>query len=163
MFKETWAEIDGYPLYAVSNTGYVSNLRRGEELRPRDNGRGYLQVMLSNSRTQNFYIHLLVAECFLDGYERGNRHLLVKHKDDDRWNNDVRNLEISNLPAHNDRTLAPGVIYRGRPVRIVETGEQFHSARHAADVLEGSYDRIYKCLANPRMTHRGYRFEYVER
>jgi hypothetical protein len=164
LHKEQWEVIDDFPAYAVGNMGAISSLRRGEELNPVDNGRGYLQVSLSHhGRVQKFYVHLLVAEYFLDGYSRGDRQLLVAHIDENTYNNDIRNLTIGNTPYREERQKAPtGIEYRGRRVRIRETGEEFHSVRHCADVIGGSFDRIYKVIEGSARSHLGWTYEYVE-
>lgn len=84
-------EILGYPHYTISNKGEVFDIRKQCAVIPRDNGYGYYIVTLHNELgRKNFYIHRLVAEAFLP-----NPLDLpcVNHKDEDKRNNDVMNLE----------------------------------------------------------------------
>lgn len=83
---EIWKDINGYEgLYEVSNLGRVKSKRK--ILKP-INGE-YLKVGLSKNGVQKtLYIHRLVAETFL-----GKSNLQVNHKDENKHNNYVDNLE----------------------------------------------------------------------
>lgn len=91
-----WKDIKGYEgLYQVSNTGEIKRtFKTGKEKNLKGSlTSGYPSICLSagNSR-KTFYIHRLVAEAFLDKPET-NEALEVNHKDGDRRNNNVENLE----------------------------------------------------------------------
>ena len=83
---EIWKDINGYEgLYEVSNLGRVKSKRK--ILKP-INGE-YLKVGLSKNGVQKtLYIHRLVAKTFL-----GRSNLQVNHKDENKHNNYVDNLE----------------------------------------------------------------------
>ena len=100
---EIWKDIVGYEgLYQVSNLGNVKRLKgykgRGkgyivEEhiIQPSINSRGYQNVILcKNGKTKTFTMHRLVAIAFL--YNSDNLPE-VNHKDEDKTNNCVDNLE----------------------------------------------------------------------
>lgn len=90
---EVWKAVKGYEgLYEVSNFGQVRGLKRGRTLSPRANCRtGYLEVNLRRSGTQKTVrVHRLVAEAFLPN---PFGLLEVNHKDEDKNNNSVDNLE----------------------------------------------------------------------
>ena len=84
--KEIWKEIENYEeLYWVSNLGRVKSKRK--ILKPINSE--YLKVGLSKNGIQTTkYIHRLVAETFL-----GKSDLQVNHKDENKHNNCVNNLE----------------------------------------------------------------------
>ena len=97
--EEIWKDIDGYEgLYQVSNLGRVKSFnynRTGKEmnLKPVNtcNGFGYLYVNLNkNGKTRLFYIHRLVAKAFLENPDHKSD---VNHKDENKTNNCVENLE----------------------------------------------------------------------
>ena len=102
MTKEIWKDIDGYPGYQVSNYGRVKSLDRvsfkgsnmkGRILNQRTNEKGYLLVRLQNSDTGEsdmFRVHRLVALAFIPN--PGNLPQ-VNHKDEDKTNNNIDNLE----------------------------------------------------------------------
>ena len=64
MQVEVWKGIAGFPNYAVSNLGYVRNVRTGHILKPFDNQNGYGRVDLG--RNQRYFVHRLVAEAFCE-------------------------------------------------------------------------------------------------
>lgn len=93
--EEIWKDIEGYEgLYKVSNLGNVLSLKRKKPhlLKPVQYTNGYLFVTLSNhnkSLKENS-IHRLVAKAFLSN---PNNLPQVNHKDEDKTNNRVDNLE----------------------------------------------------------------------
>jgi len=91
MRKEEWKIIEGYDNYMVSNLGRVKNIKTGLLLKPNTNKDGYLYVTIfSNKKPKSFTIHRLVAVAFIP-----NPYNLpqVNHKDEDKTNNCVDNLE----------------------------------------------------------------------
>lgn len=102
---EVWKDIKGYdgvyqissygriksnrPRYVI-NKGYVN--KEGYIMKPSDNGKGYKIVFLSGKGFRDRkYVHRLVALHFLyDSYFEGAE---VNHKDGNKRNNHVKNLE----------------------------------------------------------------------
>lgn len=92
-----WREIDGFPNYMVSNTGEVKSLNynktgREKVLIPHKLNNGYLGIKLydSNKRSYHLLIHRVVAQAFLPN---PNGYKIINHKDENRSNNFVSNLE----------------------------------------------------------------------
>ena len=87
-----WKQVVGYEgLYEVSDTGEVKSLHRNIILKPQANRYGYLMVTLSkNGVTKGVTIHGLVAKAFIDNPQGFPE---VNHKDEDKTNNCVSNLE----------------------------------------------------------------------
>lgn len=104
MKLEEWRDIPDYPNYQVSNLGNVKSKERytkakGNEiihrkeklLKPQTDNKGYKYVRLYNSvgfKTKK--IHRLVAEIFIENKENKPQ---VNHKDGNKSNNNVSNLE----------------------------------------------------------------------
>ena len=95
---EEWRDIEGYKgLYQESNTGKVKSLNyrgTGKEriLKGYDNGKGYLRVDLcKEGKVKQPLVHVLVATAFL---ENPNNLPEVNHKDENKQNNCVDNLEF---------------------------------------------------------------------
>lgn len=103
---EIWKEVKGFEgYYEVSNLGNVRSIDRviydsvrncnrkmkGRLLVIRDNGHGYKGVMFcKNHKLYNKYVHIMVAEAFIPN---PNNYTTVNHKDEDKSNNNVNNLE----------------------------------------------------------------------
>jgi hypothetical protein len=118
---EIWKPIPNYEgLYEVSNFGRVKSLNRAMK---RNNGTsyyvketilkhginhdGYRIVSLSvNSKSKTRAIHQLVAEAFLSHIPNGQS-LVVNHKDFNRQNNHVGNLEVTTMRENSNRIHLP--------------------------------------------------------
>lgn len=82
-----------FPNFEISNTGKLRNIKTGTTYRQYKNHNGYYQVCVSLGGKNNkkvFKIHKAVAETFIPLVE--NR-TLVNHKDGNKENNNVDNLE----------------------------------------------------------------------
>lgn len=95
---EEWRTVHGYENYMVSNFGRVKSLnyrRSGQEgiMAPVPNSKGYLTLLLTYNRVQKGHsVHKLVAQAFLDKPTSSGLYYVI-HKDRDKTNNRVDNLE----------------------------------------------------------------------
>lgn len=108
MNKEEYRDIPGYEgLYQVSNLGNVKSLERmswnGKAnhihkcriLKPSPGSKGYLGVRLyKDVKGRTKQIHQLVAICFLGYKQDGSNRLSVDHKDSNKLNNELNNLQV---------------------------------------------------------------------
>lgn len=90
---ENWRPVDGYEgCYEVSTFGNVRSVRKsGKILVLNVTPKGYLRIALAREGVQkNFMVHRLVASAFI---ANDNEKPEVNHKDGDKKNNRVDNLE----------------------------------------------------------------------
>lgn len=93
---EEFRIIEGFENYQISNYGNVKSLKFNKEkiLKPRLDQNGYLYVGLrNNNKKSSKRIHKLIAITFLNHIPCGME-LVVNHKDFNKQNNHVDNLEI---------------------------------------------------------------------
>ena len=96
---EEYKQIEDYPNYAVSNFGNVKNIARNKILSPRNNGRGYLTVILyKGSIKKNFRVHRLVAHYFIPN---PLKLVTVNHISFDKSDNSIMNLEWASVRENN--------------------------------------------------------------
>jgi len=93
-----WKPCPSYPRYDVSDLGQIRNRRRRKIVEPRLTGFGYLEASvyeIGQRATQ--YVHRLVAQTWLESPTE-DRNRKVRHKDDNKRNNAVSNLEWTTTP-----------------------------------------------------------------
>lgn len=157
--KETWIDVKGYEgLYKVSNYGRVKSNRK--ILKNRNHTSGYLQVNLSKrGHSENKYIHRLVAEAFIDN---PNNFSEVNHKDENKLNNRVDNLEWCSRQYNNTygtkikRTSENNY----KKVLCVETNTTFNSIIEAAKTLNINAGNITLVCKGLRKTAGSYHWKY---
>ena len=108
--NEIWKDIIGYEgIYMISNYGNVFSMNNNKNkiLKPIMDKDGYLTINLCNNGTRKKYrIHRLVAESFIENKEKKKT---VNHKDENKKNNKVTNLEWfsfyenNNYGSHNEK------------------------------------------------------------
>lgn len=186
---EEWRDIKGYEgLYQVSNMGNVRSVTHttvhrdgkvvryeGKMLTPHNGDRGYKFVNLSKNGIVNLAnVHRLVAETFLPKDDGKN---VVNHKDGNKHNNTVENLEwvtYSENSKHAVRNglldmepfIAAGSTARKKKIAQIDasgkTIKVFDSAAEAARQLGLSKGNISSCANGVRKTSGGYRWQFVQ-
>ena len=88
-----WKDIEGTTNYEISSNGNVRNKTTKKILKGRKSKSGYLQVSIKfdgEEKFKNKYIHRLVAEAFIENKYNKKE---VNHKDGNKLNNNLDNLE----------------------------------------------------------------------
>lgn len=189
--EEIWKPVKGYEgLYEVSNLGKVRSLDhickyriKGYVITKLIEGRilnnhlatiGYYILGLHKDKKSRFvYVHRLVAEAFI---ENPNGYRYINHKDEDKTNNRVDNLEWctqkhnlnwgtsrARLSAsrkanpHNNRRIAQ-LSLDGSLIKV------FNSAADAAEAMGVRYPSIIGCCRGyvGHKTCSGYKWRYAD-
>ena len=164
--KEIWRPIKDYEkLYEVSNTGQVRSLcgRYGKFriLKQSVGSRGYMLVTLcDHGKQKSVNVHRIVAETFIPNADNLP---CVNHKDENKKNNNVENLEWCSYYHNNTygNRLTKSALKRSIPVRCIETGIIYSSAYAAQRETKIRQSGICSCCHGRRKTAGGYHWEYA--
>lgn len=136
---EIWKDIPFTEGYQVSNMGRVKSFklsRFGKLMKLTMSNKGYLRVGLKDKetkKTKQCSIHRLVLMIFnpIPGMED----LEVNHRDEDKTNNRLDNLEWCERKynANHGKAIEKVAAQRRKPVKCVETGEVFSCAKEAGE------------------------------
>lgn len=188
---EVWKTINGFENYMVSNLGNVRSIdrttfhpkartgiapKKGRLLKPFPNHKGYLMVKLYQSRKpKTIAIHRLVATAFVE-----NPFSLpqVNHKDENKQNNDVTNLEwctndynihygtaikrlgesIRNSEAHKrySKTRCKRVVQTDMRGNIIKVWESIVSTETNGFYPEG----VIACCKGRKPSYKGFKWKY---
>lgn len=103
MEKEIWKQIKDTE-YFVSNLGNVKN-KYDKLMKTRINSHGYhiINIRIGTNKPKTIAIHRLVAQAFISNPTGSN---VVNHKDGNKLNNVVDNLEWVNVPENTRHYLS---------------------------------------------------------
>jgi hypothetical protein len=110
---EIWKDVEGFEgRYMVSNHGNVKSLRyyghnREHNLKLTQHHTGYLMVQLNKHPSQSFLVHILVAKAFIPQTEGKT---CVNHKDGNKTNNKVENLEWVTYAENTQHAIRTGLV-----------------------------------------------------
>lgn len=181
-------QVVGYEgLYEVDQFGRVYSIDRiktvvdngriyekhiaGKQMKQSIHTKGYKTVSLTkNGSTKTIFVHRIVAEAFLPN--PGN-FPLVNHKDEDKTNNFIDNLEW--CTASYNRTYGKAIERQAKKIRGRESNKKiaiiqkdmsgdflnwFDSLTKAAENVNGSTSSISAVCKGKRKTAYGYLWEY---
>lgn len=187
--EEIWKDIKGYEgLYQVSNLGRVKRLPyKRNRINPKSmmmanhhykerimkgsiSANGYYRVSLSfKDKIAYKHIHRLVAVAFIPN---PNNYPCINHKDENRTNNNVNNLEWCTYSYNNNYGEARNKFsesYSKNHSRAVEmlslSGErirEFLSVKEAAMFVGGTSKSICRAIAKTRKTAYGYIWNLIK-
>ena len=146
--------------YEVSNLGNVRRIGAKKNRKIQDNGKGYKNMILRiDGESKMLYVHRMVAETFIPNPKGLSE---VNHKDEDKSNNCVSNLEwiskIDNL--HYGTRQERSISKRSIPVsqydlqgKLINTYKSAREAGRQTGITQGS---ISHCIKGERYTAGGY-------
>ena len=170
--NEIWKDIEGYEgLYQISNLGRVKSLnynKRGFEriLKNKTGSRGYFNVNLSkDGKSKNINVHRIVATHFIPNPDNLPQ---VNHKDENKQNNCVENLEWCTAEYNNTYGSRLEKSANSKSIPIIqftkdwEFVRKWNSARIAEYTLGLNIGSVCLCLKGKHKSTGGYKWGYAE-
>ena len=172
--KEQWKDIPDYKgLYQISNLGRVKSFRQSSKygcqkeyiLKPAIANNGYAQVTLyDNTKKRKFLVHRLVATAFIPNPSNFPQ---INHKDENRLNNSIENLEWCTAEYNNAygtaRIRATDTL--SKPIEQVDIYGRvvavYRSARIASELLNYSLPAIRTAIKKHSQT-QGFYWRYSD-
>lgn len=173
---EFWQDIPGYEGYYEDSTyGRIRTVPRqiwngrgyytiSPTIKNPSFNRGYLQIKFSKDNTDKmFQVHRIIALTFIPNF---NKFPCINHKDENKSNNRVENLEWCTVDYNNK--------YNGRYDRVtkkiskrvqqIDKGiviAEYPSCAEAARELKVHRCHIAECARGIRASYAGYEWKYV--
>ena len=165
--KEIWKDIEGYEgFYQVSNFGKVRSLinKQIKILKTRVHPNGY---ELINLKGKTFRLHYLVAKTFL---ENPKKYKEINHKDENKLNNRVDNLEWCNRKYNCNYGSLPEKVGKrfSKKILLIDVNSKyksicpFPSAMEAERIMGIDHSSIIKCCKGKIKTAGGYVWRYID-
>lgn len=161
--REIWKPIKDYEnLYVVSNFGRIKSSYTNKILKPVKQNTGYYRVSLCKGNIKtNYYIHRLVAEAFL----LPSKYPEVNHKDGNKFNNNVRNLEwcTRKYNVNHSVKILGNKLGKSKCVKCIETGQIFSSLTEASNFYNQHASNLSNLLnSNSRCkTFAGHHWKFI--
>lgn len=165
--REEWTDIKGYEgYYQISNLGRVKSLERKHSNGKIDthlvklSKRNYYTVTLwKNGKGKTYSIHRLVAEHFIPN---PNNYKFVNHKDENKYNNSIDNLEWCTQFYNNnygtarerqsntrkEKYKSGKLIPKYKKVICITTNLEFKSIKEAAEFYKTTRSGIARSCKN---------------
>ena len=161
-------KINGFSNYAVDTDGNVYSLRAGKKMSPQMSYNGYHVVGLYDDNGKHCMkrVHRLVAEAFIPNTDNKP---CVNHRDEDKTNNNVSNLELVTVAENNaygtrnERAAKSNSLYERTGLRIYcyesnQLYNSFNQAERDTGVFEGN---IRHCCNGDRKHAGNLHFTYL--
>lgn len=167
-YGEIWKQINGHPDYYISNLGRVYSFKRsGKILTPCIDRFGYCMLHLWEENKQHMVkVHRLVAEHFIPNPDNLSD---VNHKDENKQNNKVENLEWCNRQYnlnHGTRNIRaskslkkPVIMINSKTFEILKRFDSALDAEKETGIIAGNISRV--CTKH-RKTTGGYIWKFAE-
>ena len=161
-----WRTVKEYSNYEVNQFGQIRHKKRKQILKPRSNKGGYQYVNFKiDGKNINFAVHRIVANAFIPN---PNGYTEVNHKDYDRMNNCVDNLEWvtssqnkvhAYLKLENKTSRGKAVEQYTKDGQYIKT---FESISAAAEEMGCCVGAISNCCLGRTKTSQGFLWRFVE-
>ena len=130
-----------------------------KELHPSTTPQGYKRIAHHGEIYFSFHVHRLIAITFIPN---PNNLSCVNHKDGNKQNNHVSNLEWCTVEYNNKHALKTGLIGKYNPIMCIETGEMFDSLSECSRRFNINISYLGKHLKGKYKQCKGHHFKFIE-
>lgn len=163
---EIWKDIKGYEgLYQASNLGRIKSLNSKKILKGYLNQYGYIRIVLYKKGVPKSYqAHRLIAMTFI---ENENNLPVINHKDENKQNNNVNNLEWCTIKYNSNygSGIQKQVNKRKRKINQYDLNGNFikcwDGIADAEKYCNISRQNICRCCQCKAKTAGGFKWQYV--
>jgi len=171
---EVWKDIPECKGYQASNKGKIKSLARSvwggkgyyikpeKILKPSIDKKGYEYINLCiNGKVQRDMVHRYIAKTFIPN---PNNYPIINHKDENKTNNCVDNLEWCTYEYNNNYGTHKG-INKKKIIQLSKNDEkikQWDSIQEASELLNIPRNNIYCVLCGKRKSAGGYHWKYKD-
>ena len=157
-------DVVGYEnIYGVTSCGKIWSYKYKKFLKPRVNRGGYFQVdLMKNGERKTYSLHRIVAEAYLPNLENLPQ---VNHKDENKANNCVNNLEWCDCKYNNNYGTRNEKVANSHKIPILQfdlNGNFIREWGSASDVGREVKSTICKCLKGKYKQAYGSIWKYKE-
>lgn len=166
MKKEIWRKIPNTINFEVSNFGKIRNTNYRNTGITKEVKQSYDKdkYKKANIKGKSVRVHRIVAQAFLKDY---NEILQVNHKDGNKENNYVDNLEMATSKENSQHRTFILKVGKIKPVVMIskntlEKVKEFNSIREAERIMKIDHSTISKVCRGKKKSAGGYFWEYKE-
>ncbi len=149
--------------YLISNNGQIKSLLTNKLLSTKNLRGGYSSIHIGNPK-KSYKVHQLVAKAFISHSEDLN---IVNHKDGNKLNNHVDNLEWTTIKGNNMHAHETGLQTKTKRAidqydldgNIIKTFDTIRGAGVETGIDSGG---IAKCCKGTRNSAGGYKWKFVD-
>lgn len=153
-----WVDSKSLPGYQVHPRGVIRNAETGLNLRPGKSKNGYLTVRIKKTLT----VHRIIAEAFIEN-PQGKK--CVNHRDGQKRNNNISNLEWNTHSENNSHAIQTGLKKKiVEPKGIIQMdidGNEVARYRTSEEAIGFRSGCICLCCNGKRKTHKGYKWSFI--
>ena len=160
-------EISGFEgKYFASEDGRIFSVKNNKFLKPVIDSDGYQIVTIKKNnclKRKNYKVHRLIAETFILNI---NNKQQINHKDSNRVNNNINNLEWSTPKENIIHSFEKGFANirakkQKKKVYCIELNRVFDSATDAAEILGIDNSLISRCCRGKSKTAGKFRWKLI--
>lgn len=167
MQESDYQTLPDFPRYLVYKSGIILDTKYSKSVPFQTNTDGYLTCTLTNvyGKRKTVRLHRILGLCFIENINNKSE---INHKDGNKQNNTIENLEWNTHSENIQHAWNMGLLqntpersskirnqvrhigkehFKSKPVVLVNTGEVFESGNIAAKTYNVRQEQLFKCCS----------------